>query len=80
MTTNATDPKTIPAGLPQSYTYETAPARLLQLTDGVPISRRQLERWVERRKATMTKVGHRVYFTERQLQELADSLVVKAAR
>lgn len=72
-------PKNNPADIPQPCTYETAPARLRELS-GVPISSRQLKRWVEAGKVSHTKVGHRVYFTEAQLQELADSLVVKAVR
>lgn len=61
------------------YTYETGAARA-SVVAGVPITSRQLKRWVEAGKVTMTKVGHRVYFTEAQIQELADSLVVRAVR
>ncbi|WP_308491290.1 hypothetical protein [Microbacterium terrisoli] len=63
----------------RQFTYSTAPARILE-RHGITISTRQLQRWVELRRVDHLKIGHRVYFTDENLDALIDSLTVKAVR
>lgn len=70
---------TAAAEQPQTSTYETAPARLAELT-GIPISTRQLRSWVWAGKVDHLKVGNRVLFADAQLLALAETLTVRAKR
>ena len=63
---------------PSVYTYKSAPDHPLLAPFG--ITERQLRRWVELRRLEHTKVGLRVFFTEAQIEALAASFTVPAAR
>lgn len=61
-----------------TYTYETGPTAAAW--GGIPVTSRQLRRWVEQGRLNHVKPGNRVFIRERDILDFIERSTVHAVR